>query len=161
MGELAVANARDRVVRGSRWSSACGGGGGSGSYPWIAVSAAMLCGFLLLHKVHSPQYTLWLVPFFVLLAVPWRWVVAYMVADICMDVGVFRWFYAMKVKGVDVGGNISAGLAGQLVALGVWGRAALLAVLFVVVLARRDRLAEQGAPPARRAPSTPEAVPAS
>jgi uncharacterized membrane protein len=133
----------------------------SGSYPWIAVSAAMLCGFLLLHKVHSPQYTLWLVPFFVLLAVPWRWVVAYMVADICMDVGVFRWFYAMKVKGVDVGGNISAGLAGQLVALGVWGRAALLAVLFVVVLARRDRLAEQGAPPARRAPSTPEAVPAS
>jgi hypothetical protein len=128
----------------------------SGSYPWLAVSAAMLCGFLLLHKVHSPQYTLWLVPFFVLLAVPWRWVLAYMVVDICMDVGVFRWFYAMKLHGNDIGGNVSAGLAAQLVALGVWGRAALLAVLFVVVLAGRDRLAAQGTP----TPSKPEAVPA-
>lgn len=114
-----------------------------GVYPWVAVSAAMLCGFLLLHKVHSPQYTLWLVPFFVLLAVPWRWVLAYMVADICMDVGVFRWFYAMKI---GVGGDVAAGLAGQLVALGVWGRASLLAVLFVVVLAGRDRVAARGAP---------------
>ena len=50
----------------------------------------MLCGFLLLHKVHSPQYTLWLVPFFVLLRVPWGWVVAYLVADLAMDVGIFR-----------------------------------------------------------------------
>ena len=123
----------------------------SGSYPWIAVSAAMLCGFLLLHKVHSPQYTLWLVPFFVLLAVPWRWVLAYMVVDICMDVGVFRWFYAMKLHGNDIGGNVSAGLAAQLVALGVWGRAALLAVLFVVVLVGRDRLAAQGTPAGARA----------
>jgi Glycosyltransferase family 87 len=126
----------------------------SGSYPWIAVSAAMLCGFLLLHKVHSPQYTLWLVPFFVLLAVPWRWVFAYMVVDICMDVGVFRWFYAMKLHGNDIGSSVSAGLAAQLVALGVWGRAALLAVLFVVVLVGPDRLAAQGTP------SKPEAVPA-
>jgi hypothetical protein len=38
-----------------------------GTYPWIGVSAAMLCGFLLLHKVHSPQYTLWLVPMLVLM----------------------------------------------------------------------------------------------
>jgi uncharacterized membrane protein len=127
----------------------------SGSYPWIAVSAAMLCGFLLLHKVHSPQYTLWLVPFFVLLAVPWRWVLAYMVVDICMDIGVFRWFYAMKLHGNDIGGNVSAGLAGQLVAIGVWGRAVLLAVLFVVVLAGRDRLAAQGSP----AVSTSGAIP--
>jgi len=118
----------------------------SGSYPWIAVSAAMLCGFLLLHKVHSPQYTLWLVPFFVLLAVPWRWVFAYMVVDICMDVGVFRWFYAMKLHGNDIGSSVSAGMAAQLVALGVWGRAALLAVLFVVVLVGRDRLAAEGTP---------------
>lgn len=124
----------------------------NGVYPWVAVSAAMLCGFLLLHKVHSPQYTLWLVPFFVLLAVPWRWVLAYMAVDICMDVGVFRWFYAMKT---GVGGDVAAGFAGQLVALGVWGRAALLAVLFVVVLAGRDRLAAQGTPN----PVPSEAVP--
>ena len=54
---------------------------------------------------------------------------------------------------------MSAGLAGQLVALGVWGRAALLAVLFVVVLVGRDRLAARGIPPPPRRPGPcPRAV---
>lgn len=114
-----------------------------GSYPWIGVSAAMLCGFLLLHKVHSPQYTLWLVPFFVLLAVPWRWVIAYLIADIAMDVGVFRWFYQLQLGDV---GDISAGFSAQLMVIGVWGRAALLVVLFVVFLTLTDRLAAREAP---------------
>jgi uncharacterized membrane protein len=116
-----------------------------GIYPWIGVSAAMLCGFLLLHKVHSPQYTVWLVPFFVLLAVPWRWIVAYLIADVLMDVGIFRWFYQLRVGQY---GDISAGLSAQAVALGVWGRAALLVVLFVAFLTVPDRLA------AAREPST-------
>jgi uncharacterized membrane protein len=118
-----------------------------GVYPWVAVSAAMLCGFLLLHKVHSPQYTLWLLPFFVLLEVPWRWVVAYLIVDIVMYIGIFRWFYALK-SGVGVG--IDEGLAAQAVAIGVWGRAALLVVLFVVFLRIPDRLA--GAAANRRTP---------
>ena len=103
----------------------------SGSYPWIAVSAAMLCGFLLLHKVHSPQYTLWLLPFFVLLRVHWGWVVAYLVADLAMYVGIFRLFYLLDA-GLDVG--IGGGFAAQAVMIGVWGRAVLLAGLFVVAL---------------------------
>ncbi|WP_433277227.1 glycosyltransferase family 87 protein [Pseudonocardia xinjiangensis] len=113
-----------------------------GVYPWVAVSGAMLCGFLLLHKVHSPQYTLWLVPFFVLLQVPWRWVVGYLVVDLVMGIGIFRWFYALKT-GVGVG--IYEGFAAQAVAIGVWGRAALLLVLFVVFLCLPDRLAAAGA----------------
>ena len=60
----------------------------------------MLCGFLLLHKVHSPQYTLWLLPFFVLLRVRWGWVVAYLVADLAMYVGIFRLFYLLNA-GLD------------------------------------------------------------
>lgn len=112
----------------------------AGVYPWVGVSAAMLCGFLLLHKVHSPQYALWLVPFFVLLAVPWRWVIAYLIADIAMDIGVFRWFYQLQL---GHGGDISAGLAAQTMVVGVWGRAALLVVLFVVFLGLPDRLAER------------------
>ena len=107
----------------------------TGSYPWIGVSAAMLCGFLLLHKVHSPQYTLWLLPFFVLLAVPWGWVAAYLVADAVMGIGIFRWFYAFD-NGLDTG--IQAGFAAQAVAIGVWGRAALLVVLFVLFLRLPD-----------------------
>ena len=91
----------------------------------------MLCGFLLLHKVHSPQYTLWLLPFFVLLRVRWGWVVAYLVADLAMYVGIFRLFYLLNA-GLDVG--IGGGFAAQAVVIGVWGRAALLAGLFVVAL---------------------------
>jgi uncharacterized membrane protein len=113
-----------------------------GVYPWVAVSGAMLCGFLLLHKVHSPQYTLWLVPFFVLLQVPWRWVVGYLMVDLVMGIGIFRWFYALKT-GVGVG--IYEGFAAQAVAIGVWGRAVLLLVLFVVFLGLPDRLADGGA----------------
>jgi len=109
-----------------------------GVYPWVGVSAAMLCGFLLLHKVHSPQYTLWLLPFFVLMQVPWRWVVGYLLVDVVMGVGFFRWFRAFKA-GVD--GGILDGFAAQAVTIGVWGRAALLVVLFVVFLGLPDKLA--------------------
>jgi uncharacterized membrane protein len=102
-----------------------------GTYPWIGVSAAMLCGFLLLHKVHSPQYTLWLLPFFVLLRVRWGWIVAYLLADLAMYVGIFRLFYLLNA-GMDVG--VGGGFAAQAVAIGVWGRAALLVGLFIVML---------------------------
>ncbi|MBC8093335.1 MAG: DUF2029 domain-containing protein [Pseudonocardia sp.] len=120
----------------------------TGRYPWIAVSAAMLCGFMLLHKVHSPQYTLWLLPFFVLLAVPWGWVAAYLVADAAMGIGIFRWFYALKSGD---GAGIYDGLAAQAVAVGVWGRAALLVALFVVFLRMDDTLS------ATRTPAVPGA----
>ena len=91
----------------------------------------MLCGFLLLHKVHSPQYTLWLLPFFVLLRVRWGWITAYLIADLAMYVGIFRLFYLLNA-GADAG--IFAGLTAQVVVIGVWGRAALLVGLFVVFL---------------------------
>lgn len=114
-----------------------------GTYPWLAVSAAMLCGFLLLHKVHSPQYTLWLLPFLVLLRVRWPLVLVYLVCDLAMEVGIFRYFELGVREQVNPGGTAlvpgsGAGLLDQLtpaaVLLGVWGRAALLVVLFVVFL---------------------------
>jgi uncharacterized membrane protein len=119
-----------------------------GTYPWIAVSAAMLCGFLLLHKVHSPQYTLWLLPFLVLLRLHWGWVAAYLAADLAMYVGIFRLFYLLNA-GADAG--IIGGFAAQAVAIGVWGRAALLVALFVVFLRAPttlvvDRLRRTGGP---------------
>jgi uncharacterized membrane protein len=105
-----------------------------GTYPWIAVSAAMLAGFLLLHKVHSPQYTLWLVPFFVLLRVPWGLVAAYFVADAAMGIGIFRWFYVTKTS---LPSGIYDSWESQAVMVGVWGRAILLVALFVVFLRAR------------------------
>ncbi|MGH8922464.1 MAG: hypothetical protein ACRD0H_29690 [Actinomycetes bacterium] len=102
-----------------------------GTYPWVAVSAAMLCGFLLLHKVHSPQYTLWLLPFLVLLRVHWGWIAAYLTADLALGIGLFRWYYHLN-QGLPAG--IADSFATQAVVIGVWGRAALLVALFAAFL---------------------------
>lgn len=102
-----------------------------GAYPWIAVSAMMLCAFLLLHKVHSPQYTLWLVPFLVLLRVPWTLVGLYLVADLVMGIGVFRYFAAINTGDYR--------FEEEIVEVGVWGRAILLVVLFAVFARARLR----------------------
>ncbi|WP_430334819.1 glycosyltransferase 87 family protein [Rhodococcus sp. ACT016] len=112
-----------------------------GVYPWIGVSGAMLCAFMLLHKVHSPQYTLWLLPFFVLLRVPWSLVGAYLAADLALGIGVFRWFDALT--------RSDAATAEFFVKLGVWSQAALLVVFFFVLLRA----------PARRAAREPDTVP--
>ncbi|MTK28881.1 hypothetical protein GL305_02315 [Nocardia seriolae] len=104
----------------------------AGVYPWIGVSGAMLCGFLLFHKVHSPQYTLWLIPFLVLLEVPWSLVVTYLMADACIGIGVFRYFYAL-------GAGHNAEVEQNLVQVGVWGRAVLLAVFFFLFVNARAR----------------------
>ncbi|WP_051580684.1 glycosyltransferase family 87 protein [Pseudonocardia acaciae] len=104
----------------------------TGVYPWVQVSAAMLAGFLLLHKVHSPQYALWLLPFFVLLRVRWGWIAGYLAADAAIGLGIFRWFYTLRVNS---GYQVYDGLAAQAVVVGVWGRAALLVALFGVFLA--------------------------
>jgi uncharacterized membrane protein len=119
-----------------------------GSYPWVAVSAAMLCGFLLFHKVHSPQYTLWLVPMFVLLRVKPVWIVLYYLADVAMGIGIFRYFYAINFHQPY---GIYDGLAAQATAVGVWGRAALLAVLFFLFLAAPSTTDELDTSPAAAA----------
>lgn len=111
----------------------------SGTFPWVAVSAAMLCGFLLLHKVHSPQYTLWLLPMFVLMRVRIPWVIGYFVADIAMGVGIFLWFHAIEAGS---GYGIYDGFAAQAVMIGVWGRAALLAALFCLFLTSQSTVDE-------------------
>jgi hypothetical protein len=102
-----------------------------GDYPLLAVSGAMLCGLLLLYKVDSPQYTLWLLPFLVLLPVRWGWLVAYFVVELVLGVGLFRWYYAIENHLPE---DIYNTVAAQAVVAGVWGRAALLASLFVVFL---------------------------
>ncbi|MVU79988.1 DUF2029 domain-containing protein [Nocardia sp. ET3-3] len=104
----------------------------AGVYPWIGVSGAMLCGFLEFHKVHSPQYTLWLIPFLVLLEVPWGLIVTYLMADACIGIGVFRYFYAL-------GAGNNAAFEQNIVQIGVWGRAALLVVFFFLFVAARPR----------------------
>jgi uncharacterized membrane protein len=54
----------------------------SGHWPAFPVAAAMVSTFMLLGRVNSPQYGLWLLPFLVVLRVPARWMVVYVIADL-------------------------------------------------------------------------------
>ena len=107
-------------------------------FPFVQVCAAALVAFLLLNKVSSPQYTLWVLPFFALLRVRWGWWAAYMVTDLMVYVGVFRWFHHL------VGGTDGT-LAVRVLTVGVWTKSALLVLLFVVFLRARDALREEPA----------------
>jgi uncharacterized membrane protein len=100
---------------------------GEGVFPFVQVCGALLVLFVVTGKAHSPQYALWLLPFFCLVRLRWGWWAAYMAVDLCMYVGVFRWYYALG-QGHDFG------LAKQALVIGVWGRAVMLVLLFVVLL---------------------------
>jgi uncharacterized membrane protein len=120
------------------------------AYPWVQVGAAMLCAFLLLNKAHSPQFALWLLPFFALVRLRWGWWTAYLAFDSLLYVGLFRWYHDLS-QGRDFG------IWKQMLVLGVWGRAAMLVLLFVVLL--RSDLALRPADEEADEPERPEASP--
>jgi uncharacterized membrane protein len=95
---------------------------GEGAFPLVQVCGAILAVFMLTNKAHSPQYALWLLPFFCLVRLRWGWWAAYMAFDALMYVGLFRWYHALAL-GHDFG------LAKQALVLGIWGRAVMLALL--------------------------------
>ncbi len=96
-----------------------------GAFPFLQVCGAVLCLFMLTNKAHSPQYALWLLPFFCLIRLRWGWWVAYLAFDAILYVGLFRWYFHQAEP---------SGLPYQAVIIGVWGRAAMLALLFQVML---------------------------
>jgi uncharacterized membrane protein len=61
-------------------------------YPVAGTGLGITAVFLLVSKVHSPQYALWVVPFLVLLDVPWWLVSIYLVGDAMVFLGFFAWF---------------------------------------------------------------------
>ncbi|WP_235747514.1 glycosyltransferase family 87 protein [Nocardia coffeae] len=126
----------------------------SGLFPWVGVSGAMLCGFLLFHKVHSPQYTLWLIPFLVLLEIPWSVVAAYLLADASLGIGIFRYFYAL-------GEGSTADVEKHFVLFGVWGRAMLLVYLLFAFVYVPARGRWRAGPPAAPQHPSDELVPVS
>jgi uncharacterized membrane protein len=60
-----------------------------GSYPFLPACAALLAGFLLVSKVHSPQFALWLLPFFVLVHVRLGWYVLFVAGNLLMYGAIF------------------------------------------------------------------------
>jgi Glycosyltransferase family 87 len=96
----------------------------AGRYPFLQVSAACVAATLLMAKVHSSQYALWIMPFFALLEVGVAWWVAYALADLTRFAGTMIQLH-------------HPGLSDALMTAGVWARAALLLVLFVLFLRAR------------------------
>ena len=110
----------------------------TGAWPYLDLCAALLCAFLLWNKVHSPQYTLWLLPFFVLVPVPVGWWIAYSIVDVAVYVGVFRFFYdACSTNLCQILAEPTVSQRVMTAAVGL--RAGLLLVLFVVFLRRSFR----------------------
>jgi uncharacterized membrane protein len=118
-----------------------------GRYPFLGVSAAMLAAFMLLNKAHSPQFALWLLPFFCLLRLRWGWWTTYLALDTVFYVGLFRWYYDLS-QGVDFG------LAKQALVIGVWGRAVMLVLLYVAFL-RAQTVLDRSSPASRPRAPTP------
>jgi len=55
-----------------------------GAYPLVGTCVTVLIAYVLLNKVFSPQYILWLLPLLVLVKLPARLVVPYLVIDVVM-----------------------------------------------------------------------------
>ena len=111
-----------------------------GVFPFLQVCAAILTVFMVTNKAHSPQYTLWLLPFFCLVRLRWGWWTAYMVLDLLMYVGLFRWYYALGSPDPDYARPYEA------LVLGVWGRTAMLVLLFCFFLKARSALVKDPLP---------------
>jgi hypothetical protein len=62
-----------------------------GRGPW-ATFGALVTLFLLVSKVHSPQYALWMLVFFVVVETPWPLVAAYFASDAVLLASGFWWF---------------------------------------------------------------------
>jgi hypothetical protein len=66
-----------------------------GDYPWVQVGAAMVSVYMVLGRVDSPQYGLWLVPFLVVLDVRPRWIALFMASDMWLW---FQWSWLWSFR---------------------------------------------------------------
>jgi uncharacterized membrane protein len=118
-----------------------------GEFPFVQVCGAMVLAFVLLGKVFSPQYALWIVPFLVLVRVRWGWWLAFFAVDLLLYFGLFRWYFDEIYRHVDFG------LAKQALIVGVWGRATVVGLLFFVLLVSQVAFPRRDAPREAIAPT--------
>ena len=93
-----------------------------GAYPFLPACAALLTAFLLVAKVHSPQYALWLVPLFVLVRIGFGWYLLFVAGNVFLYVAIFA-VSTWSIHARDV-----------LVTWSVWGRTATFVALVIVFL---------------------------
>jgi uncharacterized membrane protein len=93
-----------------------------GTYPFLPACAALLAGFLLVSKVHSPQFALWMVPLFVLVRIHPGWYALFVVGNVILYLAIFG-VSVWSIHARDV-----------LVTWSVWGRTATFLLLVLVFL---------------------------
>jgi uncharacterized membrane protein len=109
-----------------------------GDYPFLPACAALLAGFLLVGKVHSPQFALWLLPLFVLVRIRLGWYVLFVAGNLLLYAAIFG-VSVWSIHARDV-----------LVTFSVWGRTATFLLLIVAFLragpaSEPDRVADDRA----------------
>lgn len=111
-----------------------------GRFPFVQAAAALIVAFLLWGKVHSPQYALWILPFFALVRVRAGWWIAYTLDAMVLYGGVF------------VLGTVSLRAMEIVVPAAVYVRASLLIALIVVFLRSGDAIPSRDVGDAPRHP---------
>jgi len=106
--------------------------------------------FLLTNKVYSPQFSLWLLPWFALAFPNLGWFVAFEIADVAVFVTRFSWFG--RYVGIDDG---FAGLPLGVFELAVAVRAVIL-ILCVIGWVRVTKERPSPAAPSRAEPMAAE-----
>ena len=117
-----------------------------GGYPVVPTGLAIIASFMVLSKVHSPQYALWVMPLIVMVDIPWRQVLAYLASDAVLFVSGW-WWYTKPDPFVP-----PAPLAEKIFVLAVFARSIALIVIAVQATLRGRRL-EPAAPDAGARPS--------
>jgi uncharacterized membrane protein len=169
-----LAQAGNAYVRPSRWWDMVGGGWGGfvgtaglvvfglasllilwvgwrrrdepGGYPVVPTSLAIIASFMVLSKVHSPQYALWVMPLIAMVDIPWRQVFAYLASDAVLFVSGWWWYTKPNPF------TPPAPMAEKIFVLAVFARSIALIVI-AVHAARRGRRLRPVAPDAGAVPS--------
>lgn len=95
------------------WAGRRAGGG----YPAAAVGLGIVVSFLVVTKVYSPQYTLWLVPLLAAAGAPWGRVLGFFGADLAVFVSRFYFFTVIDAPAPGWKGIFEAAVLLRLVAL--------------------------------------------
>lgn len=119
-------------------------------FPVVATGLGIVVAFLLTSKVYSPQYALWSVPLLVMLDVRVRLIIGYFAAEFAVLVAGFGWFTVF---------NEPSPIWENLLEFAVWGRAAVLCLLFwkAATAKRLEPVTEAAEPPGgpdRQMPAT-------
>ena len=100
----------------------------------FALGFGIVTVFLLTAKVFSPQYALWLLPFFALLQLPWWSYVAWAVTDAAVWFATASFFLVVQLHDLNREPEWRAIADGRLdvLEIAVWARYAVLVVLLIL-----------------------------